>query len=126
MGSFEKLPALRSYLKLYTTISIAKLADLMEIEPARLQEQLATMKAKSVMTEWRGGASALDGVEVAVSDVTFVVEGETIHVQDVKSEKRNGDYFLRHITKQNTLMEDLAPAKPLVYKGTLGTQAATA
>ena len=126
VGSFEKLPALRSYLKLYTTISIAKLADLMEIEPARLQEQLATMKAKSVMTEWRGGASALDGVQVAVSDVTFVVEGETIHVQDVKSEKRNGDYFLRHITKQNTLMEDLAPAKPLVYKGTLGTQAATA
>ena len=60
VGSFEKLPALRSYLKLYTTISIAKLADLMEIEPARLQEQLATMKAKSVMTEWRGGASALD------------------------------------------------------------------
>jgi translation initiation factor 3 subunit L len=45
--------------------------------------------------------------------------GDMIHVTDVAPPKRNGDYFLRHIQKQNLLMEDLAPAKPLIFKGNI-------
>jgi translation initiation factor 3 subunit L len=119
VASFDKMPVLRSFLKLYTTIPIAKLADLMETDAAVLRNQLTCMKQKTRVLEWRGGASALDGVWVACSDVDFQIAGDMIHVTDVKPPKRNGDYFLRHITKQNTLMEDLAPAKPLVYKGNI-------
>tara|TARA_B100000767_G_scaffold140369_1_gene132624 strand:- start:2655 stop:4166 length:1512 start_codon:yes stop_codon:yes gene_type:complete len=117
VSSFEKLPALRSYLKLYTTISVGKLAGLMEVEVDVLKAQLTNMKAKSSLVEWKGGSSALDGNETSVSDVEFVVDGENVTVHDVKPVKKNGDFFLRHIAKQNELMEDLGPAKPLVYKG---------
>jgi translation initiation factor 3 subunit L len=126
--SYEKLPALRSYLKLYTSISVQKLASLMETEPDALREQLETMRAKSILKEWvPGGTSALDGVEVSVSDLEFTVDGDAVTVRDVVPEKRTGEFFLRHIAKQNVLMEDLVPAKPLVYKGKLGAaQTATA
>jgi translation initiation factor 3 subunit L len=117
VSSFEKLPALRSYLKLYTTISVGKLAGLMEVEVDVLKAQLTNMKAKSSLVEWKGGSSALDGSETSVSDVEFVVDGENVTVHDVKPVKKNGDFFLRHIAKQNELLEDLGPAKPLVYKG---------
>jgi translation initiation factor 3 subunit L len=56
---------------------------------------------------------------VSISDVDFSVSGDMIHVTDVTPPKRNGEYFLRHIAKQNTLMEDLAPAKPLIFKGNI-------
>ena len=125
--SYEKLPALRSYLKLYTSISVQKLASLMETEPDALREQLETMRAKSTLKEWvPGGTSALDGVEVSVSDLEFTVDGDAVTVRDVVPEKRTGEFFLRHIAKQNVLMEDLVPAKPLVYKGSRAAQTATA
>ena len=81
-GFVREAPRAPLYLKLYTTISVAKLADLMEIEPAQLGV-LATMKAKSVVTEWRG-ASAPTASTSPSRAVVFVVEGEAIHVQDVK------------------------------------------
>ena len=93
-----------------------KLAGLMEVGAGALKAQLENMKAKSRLVEWKGGSSALDG-EVSVSDVEFTVDGENIAVHDVKPVKKNGDFFLRHIAKQNELMEDLGPAEPLVYKG---------
>ena len=124
VSSREKLPTLRSLLKLYTSISVPKLADLMEISPEALREQLEVLRRKSVVAEWRGGASALDGVEVSVTDLEVTVTGDAIKTRDVVSAKRNGDYFLRHIAKQNVLMEDLAPARALVYKGKLPGQTA--
>ena len=45
---------LRSLLKLYTSISVPKLADLMEISPEQLREQLEVLRRKSTVTEWRG------------------------------------------------------------------------
>ena len=89
----------------------------LKTENEALKAQLENMKAKSRLVEWKGGSSALDGEEVSVSDVEFTVDGEKIAVHDVKPVKKNGDFFLRHIAKQNELMEDLGPAKPLVYKG---------
>ena len=124
MSSREKLPTLRSLLKLYTSIYVPKLADLMEISAEALREQLEVLRKKSVVKEWRGGASALDGVEVSVTDLEVTVTGDAIKTRDVVSAKRNGDYFLRHIAKQNVLMEDLAPARALVYKGKLPGQTA--
>ena len=82
------------------------------------------LRRKSVVAEWRGGASALDGVEVSVTDLEVTVTGDAIKTRDVVSAKRNGDYFLRHIAKQNVLMEDLAPARALMYKGKLPGQTA--
>jgi translation initiation factor 3 subunit L len=124
VSSREKLPSLRSLLKLYTSISVPKLADLMDISVEELREQLEVLKRKSVVTEWRGGASALDGVEATVSDLIVAVDGDAIKTADVAPPRRNGEYFLRHIAKQNVLMEDLAPAKALVYKGKLPGQTA--
>lgn len=124
VSSREKLPSLRSLLKLYTNISVPKLADLMEISVVELREQLDVLQKKSSVVEWHSGQSALDGELVSVTDLTVTVTGDAIKTAEVVAPKRNGEYFLRHIQKQNTLMEDLAPAKALVYKGKLPGQTA--
>ena len=124
VSSREKLPSLRSLLKLYTNISVPKLADLMEISVDELREQLDVLQKKSSVVEWHSGQSALDGELVSVTDLTVTVTGDAIKTAEVVAPKRNGEYFLRHIQKQNTLMEDLAPAKALVYKGKLPGQTA--
>ena len=100
------------------SVSVAKLASLMEIDEPTLREQLARMKEKTTVLQWNGGASALDGSPVCVADVDFDVDdADVVHVREAKIVKRDDEYFLRHIEKQNALMADLAPAKPLVYKG---------
>ena len=124
VSSREKLPTLRSLLKLYTSISVPKLADLMEISVEELREQLEVLRKKSHVTQWSSGASALSGELVSVTDLDVTVAGDAIKTSDVAAPRGNGEYFLRHIAKQNTLMEDLAPAKALVYKGKLPGQTA--
>ena len=66
----------------------------------------------------------MSGELVSVTDLDVTVAGDAIKTSDVAAPRGNGEYFLRHIAKQNTLMEDLAPAKALVYKGKLPGQTA--
>ncbi len=72
------LPLLRSFLKLYTTIPVAKLAALMDYEEGALRQLLLATKRKATVKEWRGGASALDGTWVATGDVDFYVDGDMV------------------------------------------------
>lgn len=79
-----KLPQLRSFLKLYTTIPVSKLAALMDYEEGALLQLLLAMKRKATLKEWRGGASQLDGEWVATGEVDFYVEAGMVHVVDSK------------------------------------------
>lgn len=97
------LPLVRSFLKLYTVISLTKLAGLMEVSEAALRQQLMAMKRKTTLKEWRGGASALDGEWVPTGDVGFYIDGDFVHVIDHKPPRRFVHDFVSGILEQKAL-----------------------
>jgi translation initiation factor 3 subunit L len=92
------MPAIRSYLKLYTTIGISKLAALAEADESTFREHLQCLKHKSHSLACVGGAP-LSGQRVSATDVDFFVDGEVAHVADVSLVRQHADYFVKQINK---------------------------
>ena len=97
----QQLPILviRSYLKLYTTMPISKLATFLDLDENKLRFQLLAYKHKMQSVVWTAGNSGLEGELQSGSDVDFYIDKEMIHVADTKVARRYGDYFLRQIHK---------------------------
>lgn len=70
---FKELNALRSYLKLYSSISLQKLANFLEIDVETLNTRLTNLKNKSKQLKWKGGP-ALNGEWEDTSDIEFVID----------------------------------------------------
>jgi translation initiation factor 3 subunit L len=97
----QQMPTLviRSYLKLYTTMPVSKLASFLEVNEETLRVQLLAFKHKMQNVVWTTGNSGLEGEFQSGSDVDFYIDKEMIHVADTKVARRYGDYFLRQIHK---------------------------
>lgn len=98
----QQLPLLviRSYLKLYKTMSIEKLAGFLEVDRTKLEENLLCFKHKKQnMVCQKDSISALDGELKTGSDVDFYIDNDMIHIADTKVARRYGDYFVRQIHK---------------------------
>ena len=94
----KQLPTIRSYLKLYTTIGIPKLAALAEADEATFREHLQSLKHKTHTMSWSGGAP-LSGSWASSAEVDFFVEGDVAHVADSNLVRKHSDYFVKQINK---------------------------
>lgn len=99
-----ELPTIRSYLKLYTTLPLAKLAAFMNKEAderkiANLLIQLLCFKHKMKNIVWVKGASGLEGKFSSGSELDFYIDNDMIHIADTKVAHRYGDFFIRKILK---------------------------
>jgi len=92
------LPTIRSFLKLYTTIGIPKLAALLEADEATFREHLQCLKHKSHSLVWTGG-EPLSGQYASCADVEFYVDDEMAHVADFSTTRRHMDFFVKQINK---------------------------
>jgi translation initiation factor 3 subunit L len=113
------LPIIRSYLKLYTTIGIDKLAHLLErkVDEETLSQILLCYNHKTRGLAWQSSAAgdapatnpatALGGKMTSFSDIAFYVEGGMIHISDTKAPRRYGDYFIRNANKFDDIVADL-------------------
>eukprot|EP01121_Diplochlamys_sp_Union-15-3_P007955 TRINITY_DN206_c0_g1_i2.p1 TRINITY_DN206_c0_g1~~TRINITY_DN206_c0_g1_i2.p1 ORF type:complete len:238 (-),score=23.81 TRINITY_DN206_c0_g1_i2:24-737(-) len=99
------LSTIRSYLKLYTSIGIDKLAQFLEMDKEHLRIQLLCYSRKNRNLVWRGGP-ALEGQWSPTSDTDFYIDGDMIHVVDSKTERRFGEFFIRHINKFDEIIHD--------------------
>lgn len=100
---------LRSYLKLYTTISVSKLAGFLKLSEDDLKQQLAEFSVKLSQPLWTPGesltgATAADG---SSDGANFKVENDMVIVSDSRSRPRYTDLFVRHINKFTELMGEL-------------------
>jgi len=68
------LPTLRSFLKLYTTMPLEKLAAFMETDESSLSECLLCFKHKMHNIVWSKGLSSLEGDFQAGSEVDFYID----------------------------------------------------
>eukprot|EP01120_Amphizonella_sp_Union-15-10_P005633 TRINITY_DN168_c0_g1_i3.p1 TRINITY_DN168_c0_g1~~TRINITY_DN168_c0_g1_i3.p1 ORF type:complete len:487 (+),score=98.39 TRINITY_DN168_c0_g1_i3:54-1514(+) len=100
------LPTIRSYLKLYTSIGLDKLAKFLEMDKEALRNHLLCYTHKNRTKIWRGGPP-LDGQWGSSSDTEFYIDGDMIHVVDTKVERRFGEFFIRHINKFDEIIGDV-------------------
>lgn len=96
------LPEIRSYLKLYTTIEIGKLAKLMDVDENTFRSYLHALKHKSWTVCGSFSGAPLDGKFMTSSDVGFHVERDVVHISDTKPASRFGEYFIQNIGKLDT------------------------
>ncbi|CAG0893852.1 unnamed protein product [Cyprideis torosa] len=121
------IPVIRSYLKLYTTMPIAKISSFLGMEPNEFLRHLLCFKHKMTSLVCTKGKSGLDGEFQAGSEVDFYIDRDTdhdiemIHIADTKVARRYGDFFIRQIHKfeeLNTNLRALAfPAPAVAAKG---------
>lgn len=93
------IPVIRSYLKLYTTMSIPKLASLSDLDEGTLQTALLCFKHKQRNLVWSKGTDALEGEFQSSPETDFYINNDMIHIADTKIARRYGDFFIRQINK---------------------------
>ncbi|KAF2196456.1 eukaryotic translation initiation factor 3 [Delitschia confertaspora ATCC 74209] len=91
-------PTVKSYLKLYTTMDIKKLAGFLEVEPEKLRCWLLVNKQRSRQVRWTEGG-LLEGETVNSSDLDYAMEGDLIHVSEAKVGRRLVDWYLRNLAR---------------------------
>lgn len=70
-------PTVKSYLKLYTTMDLKKLAGFLDVEPEKLRCWLLVNKQRSRQVRWTEGG-LLDGDVVNSSDLDYAMEGVSL------------------------------------------------
>ncbi|XP_001601481.1 eukaryotic translation initiation factor 3 subunit L [Nasonia vitripennis] len=118
----KMLPTIRSYLKLYTTLPLSKLATFMISNPQQTEEELEIdlkaeiakltiyllcFKHKMKNIVWTKGASGLDGKFQSGSELDFYIDHDMIHIADTKVAHRYGNFFIRKILKFEDLNRKL-------------------
>lgn len=113
----KMLPTIRSYLKLYTTLPLSKLATFMaqgEDSNWNLTEgmkaliiHLLCFKHKMKNVVWTKGSSGLEGKFQSGSELDFYIDHQMIHIADTKVAHRYGDFFIRKILKFEDLNRKL-------------------
>jgi len=76
-------PTLKSYLKLYTTMDLKKLAAFIEVDPEVLRTQLLVYKQRSRQTRWIEGG-LLEGETINTSDLDFALQGVSLSTMSQK------------------------------------------
>uniref|UniRef100_A0A8D1NNL7 Eukaryotic translation initiation factor 3 subunit L n=1 Tax=Sus scrofa TaxID=9823 RepID=A0A8D1NNL7_PIG len=102
-----QLSTIRSFLKLYTTMPVAKLAGFLDLTEQEFRIQLLVFKHKMKNLVWTSGISALDGEFQSASEVDFYIDKDMIHIADTKVARRYGDFFIRQIHKFEELNRTL-------------------
>uniref|UniRef100_A0A2K5C8J1 Eukaryotic translation initiation factor 3 subunit L n=1 Tax=Aotus nancymaae TaxID=37293 RepID=A0A2K5C8J1_AOTNA len=94
-----QLSTIHSFLKLYTTMPVAKLAGFLDLTEQEFRIQLLVFRHKMKNLVWTTGISALDGEFQSASEVDFYIDKDMIHIADTKVARRYGDFFIRQIHK---------------------------
>ena len=91
-------PTIKSYLKLYTTMDLKKLAGFLETDPEQLRSWLLVSKLRGRQVRWSEG-KLLEGEMVAGGELDYALQGDLIHVSEAKVGRRLVDWYLRNLAR---------------------------
>lgn len=102
------LPTIRSYLKLYKSISIEKLALFCGVDPKNFREHLISINNRSMQTvRTKDGSSPIEGVQVAVNDINFYISNDIVYVEEATQTKSYTRFFISQTLKFESIIYDL-------------------
>ncbi|XP_054273441.1 eukaryotic translation initiation factor 3 subunit L-like [Macrosteles quadrilineatus] len=114
----KMIPTIRSYLKLYTTLPLSKLASFMDGQTADIDKNVQALrihlmcfKHKMKNIVWTKGTSGLEGTFQSGSELDFYIDNDMIHIADTKVAPPYGDFFIRKIHKFDELNRKLQSIK---------------
>lgn len=110
-------PTVKSYLKLYSTMDLKKLAGFLDVEPERLRSWLLVNKQRARQMRWSEGG-LLEGDVVNTGDLDYAMQGvsnsnpfmltllrtnpfaqDLIHISEAKVGRRLVDWYLRNLAR---------------------------
>jgi translation initiation factor 3 subunit L len=91
-------PTVRSYLKLYTTMDLTKLAGFLEVDADTLRSWLLVNKQRSRQIRHNDGG-LLDGDVATSGDIDYAMQGDLIHVSEAKVGRKLVDWYLRNLSR---------------------------
>jgi translation initiation factor 3 subunit L len=91
--------ALRSYLKLYTRLSVPKLASFHDLSVEEFLPLLLSYKARMRQKE-------LDGEFHSALDIHYYLEGEEVLVDEAEKQRRFENYFIGQIAQNKEIGQD--------------------
>ncbi|KAJ1469261.1 translation initiation factor 3 complex subunit L, partial [Baffinella frigidus] len=109
----HRLPMLRSYLRLYSSISTAKLAvfaDGMPEDELRCHILCLKHKTTGLVKDWQSSSQAqppMAGIVESSSNVDFYVTKGVVHVAETRVAPTFVPYFVKNINKLEKLLKDL-------------------
>ncbi|PVU98136.1 hypothetical protein BB559_001775 [Furculomyces boomerangus] len=93
------VPSLRSFLKLYTSMKMDKLASFLEVTPTELHNQLLVYKMRANQLKYNGGSSLLAGEYSTSTDLGFAIDTDVVYIAESKVGRKYADWFIRNSTK---------------------------
>ncbi|ROT38482.1 RNA polymerase I-associated factor PAF67 [Sodiomyces alkalinus F11] len=94
-------PTIKSYLRLYTTMDLNKLAGFLDVDTDELRSWLLVAKQRTKQLRWTEN-SLLDGDLVNVSDLDYALQNDLIHISEAKVGRKLVDWYLRNLSRTYT------------------------
>mmetsp|Transcript_8543 Transcript_8543/g.24345 ORF Transcript_8543/g.24345 Transcript_8543/m.24345 type:complete len:524 (+) Transcript_8543:66-1637(+) len=105
------LPMIRSYLRLYTSISVEKLARFCNMPQDRFREYLLALKSSSNQLVHVDGKAPLVAHRQLVTDVHFYVVDDMVYIDEQRQPQSFSEYFLTNALKFQQAIDDLNELK---------------
>ena len=96
------------------SISLSKLAVLMNTDESGIRTHLMTLKSQARQMEWAGEGDATEGEWKTSSDVDFYIDvdaasgEEMVIVVESNITKRQGDFLAKHTIRFEEIMRELS------------------
>ena len=102
----SRLPALISYLRLFSSVSVSKLSAFLQMNEDDTLALLMMYGLKAEQERWMGG-SAGDGRRVTVMDVEMKLDGERVEMNKELQTRKYGDFFVRQIARLEEIQREV-------------------
>ncbi|KAI0826646.1 eukaryotic translation initiation factor 3 subunit 6 [Trametes gibbosa] len=113
------VPTLRSFLKLYTSLDAAKLANFLDADEEVMVQQLMVMKqASRSVSRIDNEKGLLSGQTISTSDLDFVINDNMVHIAEATVGRRYAGWFIRNTEHAQRVLDTLRNAPlPIPPKG---------
>lgn len=108
MAAQASLRKMRSYMSLYTSIGVEKLASFNDMKKDDFEPWLTCFKHK--MRQLERGTVGVDKMGTAM-DIHYNVAGNVVHVDEAQKAKRFETFFMKQILNNNDILRQLENIK---------------
>ena len=105
---------LRSYLKLYTSLPVEKLAKFYDESVESFLPRLLSYKLRTRQFERGPEDSFMQGSWKGCLDIHYYVMGNEVNIDEAEKQRRFENYFVKQITQASEVCKDAAAIDPVV------------
>jgi len=103
---------LRSYLKLYTSLPVEKLAKFHDKSLEDFMPRLLSFKLRTLQLEQTGDSeSYLEGAWKVALDIHYYMTGSMVHIDEAEKQRRFENYFVAQIAQSSEVCKDARAIK---------------